>query len=60
MLLLFRSLTGIGMGGFHVTLTLLAEFVAPSLRGRLLMSTVLFWTVGEAIAQDDCSQHTWL
>jgi len=45
-LVALRTLSGVGMGGFHVPFTLLAEFIPPGMRGQILMTTIFFWTVG--------------
>ena len=46
-LLILRFCVGVGVGGSTVPFDIFAEFLPPSIRGRSLMLTNLFWTVGE-------------
>ena len=45
-LVLFRTMTGIGIGGSSVPFDLLAEFLPESHRGSFLAATELFWAFG--------------
>ena len=46
MLVVFRFVVGIGIGGLCVSFDILAEFVPPAQRGHYLMGIELFWFVG--------------
>lgn len=48
-LILFRMLTGFGIGGSSVPFDLLAEFLPESHRGKFLVFMQLFWTVGSML-----------
>lgn len=51
MLLAFRILAGIGLGGMLVVdPTLLSEFLPKSKRGNLMVSLDLFWPIGSLLA----------
>lgn len=45
-LVLFRTMTGFGIGGASVPFDLLAEFIPVSHRGKFLACSELLWTVG--------------
>lgn len=45
-LMLFRFLVGFGVGGSNVPLDLFAEFLPSTLRGKLLATIEVFWTIG--------------
>lgn len=50
MLVVMRGLVGVGIGGLSVPFDVLAEFVRPDLRGRVLMSVEYFWCFGTVFA----------
>ena len=45
-LILFRGITGFGIGGASVPFDLLAEFLPTSHRGSFLSFSMIFWTFG--------------
>jgi len=48
-LIIFRMLTGFGIGGSSVPFDLLAEFLPASHRGKFLAFMQLFWTLGSML-----------
>mmetsp|Transcript_3229 Transcript_3229/g.4550 ORF Transcript_3229/g.4550 Transcript_3229/m.4550 type:complete len:522 (-) Transcript_3229:56-1621(-) len=47
-LLVFRFLVGVGVGGFTIPFDLLAEFIPTTHRAKFLMGLALFWSFGTA------------
>lgn len=50
MLVVLRALVGVAIGGLSVPFDILAEFVQPKYRGRMLMFVEYFWSIGTIVA----------